>query len=398
MSEKIDFKNNNLPLTEDFDMPSTSIEDIDRAIFNLFDKTLPLQTFLNGDAIKVPVVFASGERFALTRRKNPIRDDNNALILPLISISRGDIDFSPDQQGRGSAITTRDQQFYTIKRRLSKKDRQYQNLINKMGIDNQKNVSSRGSFLDNDISPGNNVFPDRIGSRRNTNALKYTSKAGEISLNSRSQIGNNIFEFIHIPYPIFVSIKYNVIFWCQYMSQMNSLQEIYLSSFKGQSEEFVERNNSGLEYVIKSETVFSSDTNFNNYGEEERIIKSSIGLVATGYILNQKLPGQPDLIRSSFSAPQIEFGYYDSKGKVVTIPEDNTDPLNKFILTDVESISDINLENRRGDSNEYIEEIIKNPFTEKDEVKYSKIVNRNNRSGETVISNLLVKKIETQYE
>ena len=67
-------------------------KDIDRAIFNLFNEKLSFEAESNGKLQKVPVIFASGERFALTRRKNPIRDKNNALILPLISILRNEID------------------------------------------------------------------------------------------------------------------------------------------------------------------------------------------------------------------------------------------------------------------------------------------------------------------
>ena len=399
MTQKIDFKNNNLPLTEDLEIPTASIEDVDRSVFDLFDKKLSLQVYENGDTKKVPVVFASGERFALTRRKNPIRDSNNTIILPIISISRGDIDFSPDQQGRGTAISPRDQERYVIRRRLSKKDREYQNLINKAGLKNQKNVSSRNNFIDNKISPGNSILPGTVGTRRNTNAQSLRIGSGNLNLDSRSNLGDNIFEFVQIPYPIFIAIKYNVTFWCQYMSQMNKLQEIYLSSFEGQSEEFVMKSKTGLEYVIKSETSFTADNNFSNYAEEERLIKSNIGLVVTGYLINQKLPGQPDLIRSSFSAPTIEFGYFSSNSKIVNLPNDNKDPLEKFMLTEVESISDINDTPARGQSSEYIETISLNPFDSTDQkVSYSKVINRDNRSGETVLSNLIVKEIEKQYE
>jgi hypothetical protein len=398
MKENLDFKNKNLPITEDFELPTASIEDVDRAVFNLFDKTLPLQVLSNGEVQKVPVVFAAGERFALTRRKNPIRDDNNTLILPIISITRADIDFSPDQQGRGSAISTRDQQSYIVKKRLSAKDRDYQNIINKLGIKNQKNVTSRNNFISNDISPGNVAKPQTITTRRNVKGLNFTAKGGIINLNSKQQLGDNIFEFIQVPYPIFVSIKYNVTIWCQYMSQMNTIQEIYLSSFKGRSEEFVEKSKTGLEYVIKSETSFSADNNFSNYAEEERVIKTNIGLVATGYIINQKLVGQPDLIRSSFSAPTIEFGYFDSTGNIVSKNIDNKNQVDKFILTDIESYNEVTNEPERGQSSEFVEEIIINPFTGEKDVSFSKVLNRNNRAGETVATNLIVKKSETQYE
>ena len=58
------FEGDNPP--EDFDFPSVGIEDIDRAVFSLFDKKLNFQTSQKEGNKKVPVVFASGERFALT--------------------------------------------------------------------------------------------------------------------------------------------------------------------------------------------------------------------------------------------------------------------------------------------------------------------------------------------
>ena len=129
--------------TKDFDFPSIGIEDIDRAVFKLFNEKLNFQVTQKKETKKVPVVFAAGERFALTRRKNPIRDKNNAFILPLISIMRNDINFGPDQSGKGTAISFREQETYVIKRRLAKKDRDYQNIINKAGLLNQDNVGSK---------------------------------------------------------------------------------------------------------------------------------------------------------------------------------------------------------------------------------------------------------------
>ena len=107
-------------VTQDFQIPEIGIEDIDRAVFKLFDRDLNFEVTYQGKTSKVPVIFAAGERFALTRRKNSIRDKNNALILPLISILRGEIDVSPDQHGKGTAISYPDQPGYYIKKRLSK--------------------------------------------------------------------------------------------------------------------------------------------------------------------------------------------------------------------------------------------------------------------------------------
>ena len=55
----------------DYIIPSCGVEDLDFAVFNLFDKQIPLFYDLHGELKKVPVIFATGERFALLRRKKP---------------------------------------------------------------------------------------------------------------------------------------------------------------------------------------------------------------------------------------------------------------------------------------------------------------------------------------
>ena len=106
------FDGNNAP--DNFDIPSIGIEDLDRAVFQLFDKKIFFEVSHKGALQKVPVIFASGERFALTRRKNPIRDSENTLILPLVSIMRQSIDFSPSQANKRTAISFREQENYII--------------------------------------------------------------------------------------------------------------------------------------------------------------------------------------------------------------------------------------------------------------------------------------------
>ena len=59
-------KGTNVPT--DFEIPPCGIEDLDRALFNLFDKRLSFSIEVNNTPKKVPVVFSTGERFALTRR------------------------------------------------------------------------------------------------------------------------------------------------------------------------------------------------------------------------------------------------------------------------------------------------------------------------------------------
>jgi len=380
---------------EDFEFPSIGIEDIDRAVFKLFDKKLNFQTTQKKESKKVPVVFASGERFALTRRKNPIRDKNNALILPLISIIRNDIDFSPDQKGKGTVISFRNQPSYTIKNRLSKKDRNYQNVINKLGLTNQKNVSSRRAFVLNDVVPGNVANNDEQASRRNSNNISFSSQSGLINLDP--SLGNNIFEIIDIPYPEFIAITYDITFWTQYIQQANQMMETLIFNFDGQGQEIAMQTDEGFDLIAFFDKSFSNGSNFDNYSDDERIVKNSISLTIPGYIINPKNPGIPNLARSYFSAPIINFGYQEQSSKIVenNQPERKEERFKKNVLQDLTNVEE---DNRRGDLTPVIQEKIINPFTGEETVQFSKIRHRNQRKGETVGSSLIIKDIENQNE
>ena len=88
-----------------------------------------------GASKRPPVIFATGERFAILRRKRPLRDKAGALILPLISIMRTDISQKPERgmgPGQGGP--------HVIKKKLSKDDPRYQRLLNKRGIKNQPGI------------------------------------------------------------------------------------------------------------------------------------------------------------------------------------------------------------------------------------------------------------------
>jgi hypothetical protein len=388
------FDGTNVP--DNFEFPSIEIEDIDRSIFDLFDKTISFETEIKGKSRKVPVVFAAGERFALTRRKNPIRDRNNALILPLISIMRADIDISPNQHGFRTPIAFNDQPGYYIKKRLHDRDRNYQNLINKQGLKNQDNVASRKNFGSNTIFPGNTSKAGTIASRRNNGNLSFSNHNNTLSDN----LNNNIFEIIEIPYPKFIAVKYTIVFWAQYLTQANKMLQTLFRSFTGQAHEIAMKTDAGFELVAFFDNQFSSDTNFDNYSDEERLIKHTIGFTVPGYMLNPKsMKGMPRQIRSYVSAPMIEFGYNESKTNIVSNNQSNKNSKDKInILTDLTNEASIRSSLKRGESNEDLEIIVVNPFTDNKEISYSKVLTRNKRSGESVISPLIVKKLESQYE
>ena len=384
------FDGNNAPV--DFDIPSIGIEDIDRAIFQLFDNKISFEVSHKGTLQKVPVIFASGERFALTRRKNPIRDSENTLILPLVSIMRQNIDFSPAQAGKKTAIAFREQESYVIKYRLNERDRKYQNIINKQGLKNQINVSSENNFLLNTPTPGFSVKPDAVSTRRSSANIGFSSVAN-VSLGE--SLGRNMFEIIEIPYPEFVAVTYDVVFWTQYMKQSNQMIETLLLNFTGQGEEIPMTTEGGYQLVAFFTGPFSnSGTNLDEFTESERIIKHSFSVTIPGYILNPKHPGMPKLLRSYVSAPEINFGIFSGDAEVIDYqPERIRDKVKRHVLQDLTNLKESELQ--RGESREVLVNKIVNPFTNSTKTQFSKVRLRNQRSGETVASSELIEEIES---
>lgn len=74
-----------------FKMPKIGLYDADRAVMWQLKEQLRIKVEDNGVAIDVPVVYASGERWAQIRKHGYIRDNTNRLMVPLISIRRGDV-------------------------------------------------------------------------------------------------------------------------------------------------------------------------------------------------------------------------------------------------------------------------------------------------------------------
>jgi len=117
-----------------------------------------------------------------------------------------------------------------------------------------------------------------------------------------------------------------------------------------------------------------------------------------GYILNPKLEGQPNQLRSFYSAPTIDFSYLESKSPKTTDyqPETNKEEVQRHVLTDVTNVN--NLKIQRGETSESTEVFVKNPFSSEGETEFLKIKNSNYRTGESIVSSKIVKEIDRQYE
>ena len=171
-----------IDIPDDFDLPSCGIEDVDRALFKLFNEELPFYQEIEGDLKRIPCIFAGGERAMILRRKEPLRDRQGALILPLISILRNGIDQTAENRaivdGIGSLV---------IKKKIAKEDRIFKKLSNLNGLRSQDNTVTPAKTGDTDLALSN----------------------------------MNVYEVITMPSPKFFKASYEVTFWAQYISPVS---------------------------------------------------------------------------------------------------------------------------------------------------------------------------------
>jgi len=189
-----------------------------------------------------------------------------------------------------------------------------------------------------------------------------------------------------------------VTFWTQYTQQMNQMIEVMMSRFSGQDHGFKIVGPNGYEYVAFLKAQLATQDNFVDFSAEERIIKYTFSIDVPSYLFAPDHPGTPSPFRKYFSAPQIEFGYVQTRAQVVTREKNPEDVVNqnKFILSEIDT--DDMSQPRRGQGTEEIVDVVKNPFTGEKSTTFSKVLTRHERSGETVASSRITVDLETTFD
>lgn len=357
---------------DDIHIPPCGIEDVDKSLFNLFNEEIGYQVSVVADGKKtvkkVPVFFGVGEKWAVVKKNIKLRDKQGTLILPLISIRRVGIDQKPneDQIGRGVNQATGEQ---VVKRRLGPADRDYQNLLNKFMIKNQSNLPESSTS-----SP--------IGSKRELG----TEKAREDFLVPHLEM--DVWEIITLPTQQFYTANYEITFWTQYVTHMNEMLQRTMSSFLPQLPCFKLTTAPGYWFIAFVNGDFKSTDNFDELVESERLVKYTFTIKVPAYIVAPADSGMPSPVRRFVSAPQISF---DIAGEVAVptgsgnrVNDPNSDGADDPTLG--YSLNGNVTPRPQAERAEYVPQVVKNPFTKKDGIKFLKVVSVNARQGETVYS------------
>lgn len=378
----------NIPV--DFHIPPATLEDVDRAVFNLFDKKLRLEVKVGQEMIPVRTLFAGGERVFMVKGDKPPRDRNGIFVLPIVAIRRSGVEQSKlgTIPGRGMGQNTGDM---IIKTRLSDRDPGYQSVINKLNLQNQDNVASHDNELQESEPRGSE--PGKLASRR-APIKSINTITGELL---SPDLKRNIFEIITMPFPHFFTALYEVTIWTQYSTHMNSVLERFMTSYDAQGNQFRLDSDKGYWYVAYVDDEVSSEDNFSDFSEDERFVRYKFTLKVPAYLHGKERQGSGIPFRRFLSAPQISFELLEGPIPVGEAPQSpvGTGDVNKFMLSDVTQLD------KRGDQIDSereavnrVPDIIKDPFGGADQTRFVRVLSRNQRKGETIMSKRLIKKIE----
>jgi hypothetical protein len=331
------YEGNNIP--DDFSVPSCTVEDVDRALFNLFDKDIPFFYKSKKEIKRIPVIFATGERFAVLRRKRPLRDNSGALILPLVSIMRSGIEQDVARgmgPGQGAPMV--------VKKRLSKDDPRYQALKNSKGMVNQDNLPSPlhriGNTPDRDPTapPPTGAVPGTVATRRGGHSRPLSAREGRLLAPS---LGDNIFEVITLPPVKFFSATYEVTFWAQYTQQMNDMIMTIMTTYQNNfGKHFRIETDKGYWFVAYVGASFASGHNYDDFTDNERLVRYSFEVQVPAYIIEPDYPGSKTGLRSFVSAPQVNFETTQAGGAPTAVAPGgppSSDP-SAYILQDMTDV------------------------------------------------------------
>jgi hypothetical protein len=270
-------------------------------------------------------VFATGERFALLARQKPLRDRSKALILPVISILRSSVQYG-HEFGGSVAPDIR----HVIKRQVSPEDPIYQRLINKIGLQNSDDLVSKSAFIDSISETG--AMPGRIATRRPGSANPDTEKLKSGNL-LRNDLDNNLYEIYEMPPPIYFTASYEITIWTQYMQEMNNVIAVIgtESNFNAKKTFRIETEK-GYYFIAYVEEAVGNASNFEDFSEEERLVRSTMTIKVPGYFLGQSYKTSPNKIRRYVSSPQITFDVAFEDDTDISRPGIPSGNVNDYVL------------------------------------------------------------------
>jgi hypothetical protein len=181
---------------------------------------------------------------------------------------------------------------------------------------------------------------------------------------------------------------------------MNQLIESLMSSYSPSGSarhEFKITSDKGYYFIAFVDNTLTSGDNFDDFTDQERIVRYTLNFTVTGYLIAPQNPGDLSPFRRFLSAPDISFEMFHVNAPIVTdrgTKSPVSGDVGDFILQDIEDIGragEVVESDRR--IIEKVRNIERNPITGETEIQILKVLSRNERKGESVVKARIIKKL-----
>jgi hypothetical protein len=230
------------------------IENIDTAMYKFVDEHMDLHAHDGSGFKKVPVVMATSERNALSKKGKGVRDDDGTLIFPVITIQRTSMTKSPTEKGTVWA-----------------------------------NVPALDKVKGGSIPVMQKIVQGKTSNYKNAHSLK---KRGQ--LNFPSKVDKTIYQTVSIPLPVYVTVMYEITVRTEYQQQMNELVIPFMTVPGGINYIIIRDGVHRYEGFIQQD--YTHENNISDFTNEERKFETKFSIKVLGHLIgdgaNQRTPQQ----------------------------------------------------------------------------------------------------------
>jgi len=241
--------------------PST-IETIDRALFDYIDDTLDISCTTNKGWKKVPFYWTGAERAYQIKHDRELRDNNGVLIYPLMTVERTTLTRD---------IGNRDSIFAPIP---ESKDSKY-----------------------NSITVGRVIKQDKTANFANADSKRVVLDVGNGQATyPRKENKKVVYETLTMPIPVYLEATYTLVIKTEYQQQMNEILTPFMTAPGGTNYFVIKKDGHQFEVFVGSD--YAVESNGSSLGEDERGYKTNLTFRVVGYVIGAgKNDEQPKIVR-----------------------------------------------------------------------------------------------------
>ena len=247
---------------KEIELQPSTIETIDRAIFEFVDEDLNIFCSTNKGFKKVPFIWAGAERAYQIKHNRELRDVNGWLIYPIMSMERTGI--TKDLTKRGA--------YYAAGQNLGDVKGGSMTIARTIKQNKTANFANADSkrLISNTVGTGQNNFP-----RKNEKV---------------------VYETITVPIPVYLEVTYTLTVMAEYQQQINEIITPFMTRTGAINYTVVEKDNHRFEVFIDSD--YTLNNNASSLLEDARGYETQINFRVLGYIMGaDKNEERPKIVR-----------------------------------------------------------------------------------------------------